>query len=268
MSDRSVSVIIPCYRCLVTIERALLSVVNQTYLPREIILIDDASNDGTLDKLIEIKRQYDPDRIKVLSIERNSGPAVARNVGWAKASSELIAFLDADDTWSQKKLAIQSDWMMNHPEVVLTGHRCLTRNSILSDYSDSKRREARQVFPYQLLLANRFTTSTVMLRRAISNRFKETKRTSEDYLLWLQIVTDGHLAFLLDIPLAFQYKKKYGAGGISADLWKMESGELNTYRSLKREKRITNLHLVFFSAYSLAKYLKRILVTKLRRILS
>ena len=60
-----VSVVVPCYRCKATIGRAIASVESQTQPPQEIILVDDASGDGTLEVLLEIRERLGPDRVKV-----------------------------------------------------------------------------------------------------------------------------------------------------------------------------------------------------------
>lgn len=105
------SVIIPCYRCASTIERSVASIASQTMLPAEVILVDDKSNDTTIDKLRQLKDLYKNDWIKIISLPVNSGPSVARNTGWDAATQDYIAFLDADDSWHHKKIEIQYNWM-------------------------------------------------------------------------------------------------------------------------------------------------------------
>ena len=61
-----VSVIIPCYNCKDTVERAVKSVFDQTLQPREVILVDDASSDGTLDYLMVLRDQYGSSWLKVI----------------------------------------------------------------------------------------------------------------------------------------------------------------------------------------------------------
>ena len=94
-----ISVIIPCYNSYKTIERALNSVVNQSLLPREIILVDDCSNDKTLELLNNFKKNNLEYNIIILSLEKNVGAASARNRAWDIAKSYVIAFLDIEDSW-------------------------------------------------------------------------------------------------------------------------------------------------------------------------
>lgn len=119
-----ISVIIPCYNSSKTIERAIESVINQTLLPKEIIVVDDCSNDNTLELLNNFKKKNLKFNIVILSLEKNVGAASARNRAWDIAKYDFIAFLDSDDSWHNKKLEIQYNFMINNPQIVLTGHNC------------------------------------------------------------------------------------------------------------------------------------------------
>ena len=98
----TVSAIIPTYNHAAFLPEALESVFAQTSSPLEVIVVDDGSTDETA----EILRVYEG-RIRVLS-QPNLGVAAARNSGAAVASGELLAFLDADDTWLPTKLERQA----------------------------------------------------------------------------------------------------------------------------------------------------------------
>lgn len=261
-----VSVIIPCYRCISTIGRALDSVINQTRLPAEVVLVDDASCDGTLDKLYALQSFHGDNFIKIIPLSRNYGPSEARNIGWDMANQPYIAFLDADDAWHPRKLEIQFEWMSEHPEVALTGHPCLKiTNGVMPLILPVKWRSSHSS-PWNLLLSNRFLTPSVMLHRDLPFRFDPEKRYSEDYLLWLKIVLSGHLAYVLDLPLAYLYKAHYGDGGLSENLWAMEKGELTNYKQLRDERMISNVAYCFLISSSLAKFLRRLILTVARRV--
>lgn len=93
-----ISVIIPCYNCEKTVNRALKSLENQTYRNFEVIAIDDGSTDSTLKLINEYKSQGRMD-LKVYH-QDNSGVSVARNKGIELAQGEYIVFLDSDDAVS------------------------------------------------------------------------------------------------------------------------------------------------------------------------
>ena len=259
-----VSVIIPCYRCVDTIVRAVESVTRQTLLPKEILLVEDFSQDDgkTLASLYDLQRRFQNKiAIKVIPLLKNVGPGEARNAGWDESQQPYLAFLDADDSWHPRKLEFQYEWMESHPQVALTGHLSLwlMPGEVLPDLPE--RINSRPIDSCSLLLSNCFPTRSVMLRREIVNRFEPTKRYAEDYLLWLKIVMDGKSVWLLELPLAYSYKANFGAGGLTRNLWKMECGELATYSSVYMDGSISRLHYWFIVLFSLLKYLRRLLLS-------
>src|SRR5260221_14610312 len=105
MSDetRSVSVVIPLYNCADRIEGAIRSALDQTPMPIEIIVVDDASTDPIDAAALAA---IDP-CVRVIRHEVNRGGGVARNTGIEEARGELIAFLHADDRWLPGKIERQ-----------------------------------------------------------------------------------------------------------------------------------------------------------------
>jgi glycosyltransferase involved in cell wall biosynthesis len=101
----SVSVVIPTYNRRKLLFRALGSVFGQTHRPVEVIVVDDASSDGTVEAL---RRADFPVRVEVLALPFNQGPAAARNAGIRRASGRYVAFLDSDDVWLADKLERQT----------------------------------------------------------------------------------------------------------------------------------------------------------------
>lgn len=100
----SVSVIIPAYNAQETIERAVMTVVNQTRPPLEVIVVDDASKDGTRE-VVRRLAAADP-RVKLLENEVNRGPSGSRNRGFKAAQGEWVAIQDADDAWVETRLEL------------------------------------------------------------------------------------------------------------------------------------------------------------------
>lgn len=269
MRHAPVSVIIPCYNSAETIGRALESVFVQTWPPAEIVLIDDASTDGgkTLAALRSLESQQEGGpRVHVIALERNGGPASARNKGWEVATQPFVAFLDSDDAWHPEKLEWHVSWMQRHPDCVLSGHRYAQKSDAQDPWpqvpGDIVHTDLR---PLCALLSNPLSTPTVIILRDLPYRFMEGKRASEDYLLWLQVMLSGACAVRLEVSLAATFKPNYGASGLSARLWAMENGELGTYWSLHEGGSLGSLHTAALSAWSVAKYLKRALGQIVRR---
>lgn len=254
-----VSVVVPCFRCGATVRRAIASVSQQSMIPAEVILIDDASGDDTLATLLDIKKAY-PDWIKILELKINRGAATARNEGWAASSQPFIAFLDADDAWHPRKIEIQYAYMKSNPGVALCGHghRLLGASDSLPNW-EILESSADSISILMLLLSNRFVTPSVMIRRDMEYRFTENQRHMEDHMLWLKIGYGGGVA-KLSADLAAIYKRGVGVAGLSAQLWLMERGELGNYKSLYRDGQIACWLWLGLSTYSLLKFVRRLLI--------
>ena len=111
-----VAAIIPVHNGAQYIREALASVYAQTYLPREIIVIDDGSTDNTS----EIVKSF-PDVI--YHYQHQAGAAEARNAGVERATTLFIAFLDADELWTPKKTEKQLQLIFQHCEVGIVSGR-------------------------------------------------------------------------------------------------------------------------------------------------
>src|SRR5699024_9409054 len=110
------SVIIPVHNKLPHLERSIYSVLNQSFRNFELLLIDDASTDGSSEKLEEFN---DP-RIRMFKREKpGPGGYAARNLGIENAKYDWICFLDADDEWNLDYLMNIHDVITNNPDVEL-----------------------------------------------------------------------------------------------------------------------------------------------------
>lgn len=98
-----ISVVIPTYNRANLINRALDSVIKQTYENLQIIIVDNASTDSTE----QVVRSINDKRIRFIRHEINKGPAASRNTGLNNSSGDFIAFLDSDDEWLPQKLEKQ-----------------------------------------------------------------------------------------------------------------------------------------------------------------
>lgn len=259
-----VSVVIPAFRARATLARAVDSVARQSALPCELIVVDDGSADGTAEMAQRLAHQYGQDWMKVLVLPQNRGAASARNVGWEAAEGEFIAFLDADDYWLPDKVEYQYAYMSTHADVVLSGHDHATISSP-SVPKVMRAMRTETIVPWKLLLSNPFVTPSVMVRKSVASRFMAGKRYMEDHLLWMEIALSGGFIVKLNAPFAVIGKPAFGAGGLSAQMWQMEKGDLQNYWHLWRIGHIGLLATLFLSMFSLAKYLRRLIIVGLRR---
>ena len=261
----SISVVIPCYRCSDTLGRALSSVLAQSCLPQEIIMVDDCSNDGqkTLDAMRLFQQENPHIAIKIISLNQNSGPGSARNAAWDIATQPLIAFLDADDSWHPKKLEIQGAWMREHPEVDLTGHASINLGKQAPPKTLPPLR-SHPILTTGLLLSNSLPMRSVMLKRSLRQRFYPGKRQAEDYLLWLTLAYSGQRLELLNLPLSYSYKEDFGEDGLSAQLLQGYIGVVDAYRQLLDAGFISKALYAALIFLAYLKYLRRQCISILR----
>ena len=168
-----VSVIIPAYNAGATIVRAIESVLAQTSLPMEIIVVDDGSTDDTA-ALVE---KFQP-TVQLIR-QPNKGVGAARNAAAKISRGEWLAFLDADDAWMPKKLEKQIP-LTSNPMVGIVN--CLIRNKFVPE----------KISFYTLWNINCLTLSSVLVRRTAfeqNSGFEESRdlMSVEDYNLWLRL---------------------------------------------------------------------------------
>lgn len=221
-----VSIIIPTYNRGWVIKEAIDSVLEQTYKNVELLVVDDESTDNTT----EILNAYGKD-IQVLT-QKNKGVSAARNRGISEAKGELIAFLDSDDLWLPKKLAVQVDFFQSNPEALI----CQTeeiwiRNGKRVNPKKKHKKYSGMIFNQCLPLCI-VSPSAVMMRRSLLKKvglFDEHLPACEDYDLWLR-VSWQYPIYLIDTPLIVKQ------GGHDDQLSKTPL--LDTYRIQSLEKII------------------------------
>lgn len=96
-----------------------------------------------------------------------------------------------------------------------------------------------------------------MLRRDIDQRFAEKKRCSEDYQLWLEICCAGLACYKNELPLAYTFKADYGDAGLSAALWQMQKGQLDSYRNIYELGYVRSDQLMLLYIWSFLRFFRR-----------
>jgi glycosyltransferase involved in cell wall biosynthesis len=238
-------------------------VKEQTMAPLEIIVIDDASADNTVAVIENLIAGIININVRLIKHQTNQGAAIARNTGWDLAQGDLIAFLDADDSWHPRKLELQASWMTANNTVQVSGHAyeiAETKNCIALSWPETIHFDHITSFSFDSFLTrNRLSTPTVMLRRSIRERFPTNKRFCEDYDLWLQLSHNYGVCAWSQAKLARLYKNPWGVSGLSADLWSMYAAEKQCYRDCFQKKWISRLSLLWLEALSTAKHARRLI---------
>lgn len=192
-----VSIITPAFRAASVIDETIKSVIAQTHTNWEMLIAEDCSPDNTRD-VIRQWAQTDP-RIRLIALERNGGPAMARNAAIERATGRWIAFLDSDDLWLPKKLERTLEHANAHEAALtFTGFSRITADgSVIGGYVGTPRRMS-----YRQLLGNTaIATSTVLLDRNMVGDVRMKNTYYDDFDCWLQILKRGHLAYGLDEDL-------------------------------------------------------------------
>ena len=221
------SAIIPVYNGADTICRAIDSVIAQGYEDLEVIVVDDASTDGTVSL---VKEQYG-NRVKVISLPENSGSSVARNAGMAAATGDYIAFLDADDSWGPGKIDAITEVLRKRPDIAFLYHGYSL--SSIGRPDKAVNLNPRKLSYVRLLAGNVISTSCVVMKNDSDFRFATDMRYCEDYELWLR-ASFKYDAFFLDFPFTQLYRPITSEGGISANRLAMRIGEMRAYARLPR----------------------------------
>lgn len=267
-----VSVIIPVYNSGKEAFRAVQFVLQQTLLPREVILVDDCSpnREETRYWLSQIVKKFSAYfNVIVLYQKNNAGPGEARNSGWNIAKGKYIAFLDSDDIWHPQKIEIQYNFMEKYPQV---GFCCHHLSIIKESGIDKFKLTPIQITKNDLVMIKpvRYLfkhypiggTSYVMVKNVSNIRFLPGKRYSEDYLVWLEFCF-RYGGALINKFMGASFKPFYGAGGLSKNLWNLETGELENYTILYKQGLISQRIYYMARIFSVIKFVRRFLVCAL-----
>lgn len=204
MSDVDVTVVIPVRNRRAALHVAIRSVLAQTVRPREIIVIDDASTDGTADAAREMP-------VRVLEQTSALGSGIARNRGIAEARTEYVAFLDSDDEWFEGHLESTTANLSKH--VFVTAPMIDSFNRVRGNAD----RASRIVTPDSLFFPeNIVCTSTVVARRDALDSvggFDDLPR-AQDLDLWVRLLDRGSALALGEPTARYAIDQPYQEPGL------------------------------------------------------
>ncbi|WP_298740351.1 glycosyltransferase family A protein [uncultured Chitinophaga sp.] len=261
-----VSVIIPLYNAADTIRGTVESVLRQTVKDFEIIIVNDGSRDDSLAVAQNLIEEFKDEKITLID-KPNGGASSARNAGMRKAQGSLIALLDADDEWLPDKLATQLEILNRHPDIDFLGTN--RNDEHFKRFFFKKFANLTPISSRLLLYKNFFVTPTVIFKRSILDKvgyFEESQRYSEEGNFWIRVCKDHHCVLLnQSLVITGRNKPHFGFSGLSSNLREMERGELKNIRKAHELGVIGRLECYFALTYSYFKYLRRILIVKLRQ---
>ena len=202
------SVVIPTYNKQHELRRAVQSVIDQdgyTSDCYEVIIVDDGSTDESLQVAQQIQRE-NPSQKLIVHSQRNAGVSAARNKGVELSSTNLIAFLDADDTYESHFLHEVEQLLVSYPEAAMyvTGYRFIdtstgaTKSARLVGLEANKPRQLLTDFFYSAAHGDLpVTSSSVCIRKAVLKKcggFPEDQNMGEDQAIWSRVALKHKVA--------------------------------------------------------------------------
>ena len=199
------SVIIPTYNRADLIQRCIDSVLKQSYQNFEVIVVDNYSEDATVD----IVKSYADSRIKIFQIHNHGIIAASRNKGIMEASGEWICFLDSDDWWTSNKLEtclhFTGDYDMIYHGLFTCKDQKISKKTLGGVIKGEL--SVANLFLRENLIAN----SSVLVRRELIQKevglLSENPRlvTVEDLDYWVRVIQVTHKIKYIDAPLGYYW---------------------------------------------------------------
>ncbi|MBI9100221.1 MAG: glycosyltransferase family 2 protein [Spirochaetaceae bacterium] len=248
-----VSIITPIYNGADFIEDTALCLAKQTFTDYEWVVIDDCSTDDTKEVL---QRLSDNDkRIKLVFLQKNSGPIVARNKGMDDASGRFIAFLDADDIWVPEKLEKQLAFMEeNQTALSFTSFRKIDLEGNIT--SRFRIPVPRKVNYAKLIESNCIPASSAMFDREIVGEMRQDSSkiiSKDDFFFWLEMLKVCHTAMGMKEDL---FRLRIHKKSITNDKLEMARRHWKMYREVFHFSVLKSLrYYIIYSIKGLAKYL-------------
>ena len=193
----TLSVILPAYNAEKTIERAINSILNQTYSDFELVIINDGSEDDT-HKLIS---KYKDRRIRYLPYRINRGLISVLNESLGIAKGQFIARQDADDESVARRLEAQMRVLYKSNEIGVIGSATILRNGRNEVVGSYRYPETPMVSQWQTLFKTPLAHSTVIARKQLvidAGGFDKDYKYAEDYELWTRAIGLGKIVSLPD----------------------------------------------------------------------
>lgn len=185
--DVTVGVIIPTFERPYETNRAVDSVIAQSYKVQHIVVVDDGSSEQSFDLLKSLLHAKD---VELLRIDATNHPGIARKKGIEKLNTDWVAFLDSDDYWHPDKIRIQLELAKNYNLSAVCSNADIfnpnTGKTLTSNLGNG------YIYRSKLLNSNKIINSTVIVQREILEKsggveIRYSMRGAEDYVTWLKI---------------------------------------------------------------------------------
>ena len=233
--DPLVSVVLPAYNAQQYIVEAIESVMAQSYVHWELLVIDDGSTDDTL----ALVKGFDDSRI-IVKHQENAGVSVARNVGLSLALGTYITFLDADDVLPKGSLEARVRYLEEHSNIDVVDGKVLVKDVHMSDTLRTYTPYYKgKLLPRLLALdGSVFFNICYMFRQNIlgSVRFKEGMTHAEDLLFYIELACRNNVMYGFIDKEVYYYRS--GHESTMTNLQGLENGYIALLQSVEE---LTNI---------------------------
>lgn len=189
-----VSIIVPVFNAEKTLDRCIESILQQTYLNLELILVNDGSKDASL----AICEKYQKDRRVCVYTQENGGPSKARNFGLLKSMGDYIVFVDSDDYIESNLLERCINKIRRDKSDIVIYNAQSVKNIVPNNIEGKK--QLREWFPllYKNYLIS-YAWNKMIKKEAISSMFDESIKVGEDIRFWLSNINENFkISFIFD----------------------------------------------------------------------
>jgi len=202
-----VSVIMPVYNGSLFVEKAITSILTQTYPRFELLVVDDASTDNTW-KILRKLKNANPEKMRIFRFKKNSGESAAANFAFTKVRGQFVARMDADDVSHKTRLEKQIKYIMAYPDVVVLGSQAHVIDSRGHRIGEKNAPLTHETIYNRFAYINPMIHPSVMYnKRLLPNRpylYHSTFESTDDYHTYFELFNYGRFANLPDRLLSYR----------------------------------------------------------------
>jgi teichuronic acid biosynthesis glycosyltransferase TuaG len=247
--NKLVSIITPMFNSEKYIADTIKSVISQTYKNWEMIIVDDCSSDNSVNVVKDFTSN--DNRIKLIQLDKNSGPAVSRNVAIEKSNGQYMTFIDSDDLWKNNYLDVALN-KLSEKDIHFVFSSYYRRNSDLStNYGEF-------IVPLKVSYFDTLKTCSISCLTAMydvsffGKQYMELLDKRQDYSLWLKLLKKVDYAHGIQQPLA-TYRMR--PGSVSRNKRKAAKYQWKIYRQVENLNLLSSIfYFINYTVNGIIKY--------------
>ncbi len=270
MEKELVSVIMPAYNAEKYIYMSIESVMQQTYRNVELIIVDDGSQDSTLEIMRACVEKW-PDKIRIFAREQNGGTAAALNDAIEMAQGNYICWLSADDLYNVDMIRSEVAYLKENGQCDAVFSKCafidgegkFLREQVFA-VDEAEFGRGMKYMTHLLLLLNFWHGCTLLARAECfkkEEKFNTEYKAAQDYDFWIRMVADHDIGYLNQINVLSREHSEQGSRKLNCRLDEIrvffnilyrEDIMLKLFRKMDRKYTYENVRL--YIEYRIEKY--------------